>query len=580
MSDLNIQMILKLVDQVTGPARAALRSLDQIKKAGGDIAAGGRRVLDGAKNVGAAATAYGAAAALVASQMLAPARQNQRIQTILETTEGSSEKAKEAMAWVENFAVKTPYELDQVMAAFVQLRAYGLDPTTGLLETLGDTSAAMGTDVMQAVEAIADAVMGQNERLLAFGIRARKEGEYFIYEYTQDGIAKTAKALATDRAAIEQTLTGILDGNFEGAMEKLASTFDGILNNILDMWNKFQRMIMSAGLFDWMKDKLSGVLDTLNQLAEDGSLDEWAQEISDSIVETLNIMWELGSGAAAAFAYLGEWLAWAADKLGGWNELAAVLIALPLASSLANIAIGLALVAKGAAALVIASGPIGWIIAGIAAGAYLIYQNWAGIVAYFEEKFARITAAFRDGFLAGMVRLFVEVNPFVMIVEAVSGIDLYENGVAIVESLWAGIRSSINEMVAWVVAKLEGMLPDWVREFVTSTEVSEGSSSRRESRRGGNRALGGPTRAGFMYRINEEGQEFFMPDVAGRVISSRDIRSGGQAATTGGPSIQIGELVVNGAPGQDPQALARAVRRELEQMMRQRSALHDGGLYK
>ena len=96
----------------------------------------------------------------------------ERFQTILETLEGSSQGAKRAMDWVSDFATRTPYELDEVMDAFVSLRSYGMDPTKGLLTSFGEQSVAMGKPLMQAVEAIADAMTGENERLKELGITA------------------------------------------------------------------------------------------------------------------------------------------------------------------------------------------------------------------------------------------------------------------------------------------------------------------------------------------------------------------------------------------------------------------------
>ena len=120
----------------------------------------------------------------------------ERYQTILETVEGSSRKAQRSMDWISRFAVKTPFELDQVTDAFVKLRAYGLDPTGGLLRSLGDAASAMGKPIMQAVEAIADAVTGENERLKEFGVKARTKGDTITYEYTFKGETKTVQANA------------------------------------------------------------------------------------------------------------------------------------------------------------------------------------------------------------------------------------------------------------------------------------------------------------------------------------------------------------------------------------------------
>lgn len=166
-----------------------------------------RNIGDGANKVfhgmsvasGIAATAVGGAV-LAAGGLIGVASRFQKFQTILETTEGSSAKAKTAMDWVSKFATKTPYELEEVMNSFVQLRTRGLDPTNGLMEVLGDTSAAMGVPLMQGVEAMADAVTGENERLKAFGITASKVGNKISYTYTNAaGKQMEASVKANDR---------------------------------------------------------------------------------------------------------------------------------------------------------------------------------------------------------------------------------------------------------------------------------------------------------------------------------------------------------------------------------------------
>lgn len=117
------------------------------------------------------------------------------------------------------------------------------------------------------------------------------------------------------------------------------------------------------------------------------------------------------------------------------------------------------------------------------------------------------------------------------------------------------------------------------------------------------RALGGPVRAGQTYQWQEEGRELFVPRVDGNVISNRQLRAmqgmaeapsrirvtqaqpappAGGAGTAGGRSVRLdlGGITINAAPGMDPRTLARAVRREIEALARERGfALHDGGDY-
>ena len=195
----------------------------------------------------------------------------ERYETVFGTIEGSSEKARAAMDWVADFAKRTPYELSEVTEAFVKLKAYGLDPMKdGLMQTLGDTAAAMGKPVMQMVEAIADAVMGENERLKEFGVKASKKGGQIAYSFTDsEGKQQTLQASADNRAEIQATLQTIFNQKYKGAMDKLSNTWEGLTSNLADNWQSLKREIGKAGLFDGAKRALKGLVDYLGQLSAD-----------------------------------------------------------------------------------------------------------------------------------------------------------------------------------------------------------------------------------------------------------------------------------------------------------------------
>jgi hypothetical protein len=340
--------------------------------------AGGGRLARGAVVAGGIAVGAGAAAAGAANMVIGPAAQMEQNQVILETTERSVKKAKAAMKWVTNFAVKTPYELNQVMESFVKLRAYGLDPTNGLLKTLGDTSAAMGKPLVQSVEAIADAVTGENERLKEFGITAKKTGKTITYEYT-NAMGKTvhASVRAGNRLKIQQTLMKIWAEKYGGAMEKLSRSWLGMTSNLKDMWFKFRLMVADSGVFDFAKDKLRGFLDLLNEMEKSGQLQKLASEIGSKIIMALKAVWQFGTGVWAVFKQIGRGLSWAAHALGGWNRLAGVLVALPFAKTLMSAALGAFQIARGLA--LIAAGPLGLVIAGVALVAAIMVDDWGAV---------------------------------------------------------------------------------------------------------------------------------------------------------------------------------------------------------
>ena len=77
-------------------------------------------------------------------------------QNTLATVLKSSKKAKDAMAWAETFAGTTPFEIPEIVEATTRLSAYGIT-AKDTLGDIGDMASVMGTPLMQAVEAVADA---------------------------------------------------------------------------------------------------------------------------------------------------------------------------------------------------------------------------------------------------------------------------------------------------------------------------------------------------------------------------------------------------------------------------------------
>ena len=165
----------------------------------------------------------------------------------LEVIEGSAAKAQGALKWVQDFASKTPYDLAGVNEAFVRLKAYGIDPTKGALMAAGNAAAAMGKPLMQSVEALADAMTGENERLKEFGITAKKIGNQIAYLWVENGKQMGAKALAGNQAQIQAVIQGIWNRRFGGAMDKLSTTWEGLTSNLGDQWTKFARMVARPG---------------------------------------------------------------------------------------------------------------------------------------------------------------------------------------------------------------------------------------------------------------------------------------------------------------------------------------------
>lgn len=204
-------------------------------------------------------------------------------QATLETIEGSAEKARASLDWISEFAKTTPYDVAQVTAAFIKLKAYGIDPIADdTLRTLGDTASAMGKDLNQAVEALADAQTGEFERLKEFGIRAKQQGDEVTFSWTRNGeeLTQTVKKSATE---IRQFLLETMGDSFTGAMDRQSTTWNGMMSNLGDTWTGFQRKIGESGLFEKLSGQLAGFLDYLEVLDQNGTLDKWAAAIGGTM---------------------------------------------------------------------------------------------------------------------------------------------------------------------------------------------------------------------------------------------------------------------------------------------------------
>lgn len=163
---------------------------------------------------------------------------------------GNVDTAKQKFQDLAAFAANTPFEFPELLDATVKLKAYGIE-AGDYLGVLGDTSAAMGKRLNDAVEMLADAQTGEFERLKEFGVKAieitKKNAEQLGVSAEQAGMTaltytdKYGKAQVkvidrNNREAITAALVGV-DGIFQkytGAMEARSKTLSGMLSTLKD----------------------------------------------------------------------------------------------------------------------------------------------------------------------------------------------------------------------------------------------------------------------------------------------------------------------------------------------------------
>jgi hypothetical protein len=152
------------------------------------------------------------------------------LKTSLQTALGSTaEEANNVYRGIEAFASRTPYAIQEVTEGFIKLKNMGLDPSMEALKSYGNTAAAMGKPLNQMVEAVADAAVGEFERLKEFGIKAKSEGDNV--SFTFKGVTTT---IGKNAAEIEEYLQNIGNVEFAGGIEKQSKTFNGVMSTLRD----------------------------------------------------------------------------------------------------------------------------------------------------------------------------------------------------------------------------------------------------------------------------------------------------------------------------------------------------------
>lgn len=212
----------------------------------------------------------------------------------LETMTGSMENANAAFEALQEFASTTPFTVDQSVQAFIKMKALGLEPTAEALTSFGNTASAMGKDMNQMIEAVADAATMEFERLKEFGIKARQ---------TQDDVSFTFQGVTTtvgkNAAEIVGYLEGIGEVQFAGAMERQMARLPGKLSNLRDNVQKLWRVVGDAGVtkvFARVVDFVSAKIDGLTEKIKTGFLQAMALIQLDAFVEPFK----------AAFKIIGE----------------------------------------------------------------------------------------------------------------------------------------------------------------------------------------------------------------------------------------------------------------------------------
>ncbi|MGN7787420.1 hypothetical protein ACTJIJ_23000 [Niabella sp. 22666] len=181
----------------------------------------------------------------------------QKYEAVLTNTLGNNALAKKSMDQLNEFANKTPFQVDELTESFVKLANQGFKPTMTEMTKLGDIAASKGKSFDQFTEALIDAEVGEFERLKEFGIRASKDKDKVTFSFK--GQEKTVQNTS---AAIREYILSLGDAaGVSGSMAAISKTTGGQISNMEDNVD-----MLYKALGERLTPQINGSIGSLNSM--------------------------------------------------------------------------------------------------------------------------------------------------------------------------------------------------------------------------------------------------------------------------------------------------------------------------
>lgn len=238
----------------------------------------------------------------------------EQLEAKLATVQGSTEKAANTFRFAQDFAAKTPFDVEGVVTATVQLEVYG-QRSREVLPRVAALAAGMGKSIQDTSLVVGKALSGSLEGFESlrneYGITTR-ELVKFGAETNKAGGILTQTAGQARKA--EQALLKIIDLRFGDAIERQSKTTQGVLSNASDAAKNFANDIGKGGaeVVKFGAAFVGGGFDLLRKLP--GPLKEVAGAAL-TVTAGVVALGAAGTGAALGLLSLNTQLAAAAIEL-------------------------------------------------------------------------------------------------------------------------------------------------------------------------------------------------------------------------------------------------------------------------
>lgn len=168
--------------------------------------------------------------------------EQEKLSMSFRTLVGDVERAKTVLADLQDFAISTPFNLEEIARAGRTMLAFGEegDYLIGTLKMLGDAAAASGED-LEMISLVFNQIRGVGHLVTQDFRQLSTRGILSLQDFVDQGIAPTVLAaqemLSEGRISFEmvrQVLQGLTEegGRFAGGIENMANTVSGQLAKV------------------------------------------------------------------------------------------------------------------------------------------------------------------------------------------------------------------------------------------------------------------------------------------------------------------------------------------------------------
>ena len=212
---------------------------------------------------------------VVAKDILDTNRQMEMLRTSLTSVTGSIDAGKDAFKRIQEFAISTPYEIQDLTKAFVSLQNFGIQPTNKVMEAITNQASKLGasTETLNGITLALGQAWAKG-KLQGEEILQLVERGVPVYELLAQATGKSTTELQkmSEKGLLTRdVITKLIEKMGElssGSNARAMETLNGQISNLSDAWHQFEDTLLNDKGEGYIKSFVSSVTREIGVLTQ------------------------------------------------------------------------------------------------------------------------------------------------------------------------------------------------------------------------------------------------------------------------------------------------------------------------